>query len=192
MLMNMRLVPHTYTHTPKRAAFTLVELLVVISIIALLSTIAVTAMGSARKQARNTKRISDIKQLATAFYLAYNNNGSYPAGGWACVTTACTGGWVSIGADSTIDGIIFGSNGYMAAKPTDPTGDAKTYGGYVYASNYTPPDCTIRRFHVSGRGISGLYVDNNPRCHLWLGKNMVIKFTKYRMPHVSSSVNLPS
>jgi prepilin-type N-terminal cleavage/methylation domain-containing protein len=41
----------------RRKAFTLVELLVVISIIGLLSTIAVTSLSSARRQSRNAKRM---------------------------------------------------------------------------------------------------------------------------------------
>ena len=62
-----------------KRGFTLVELLVVISIIALLSTIAIVSLGSARAKARDTARIADMKQLATALEQYYADNGGYPA-----------------------------------------------------------------------------------------------------------------
>ncbi len=119
-----------------RRAFTLIELLVVISIIGLLSAIAVVSLGSARVKTRNTKRNTDIKQLALALNLAYDANGSFPNSGstWVCLSSACTGSWGSIAANGTVDGILFGADKYMASKPTDPTGDTKTYGGYLYSN----------------------------------------------------------
>lgn len=58
--------------------FTLVELLVVISIIGLLSTLAIVSLGSAREKARDARRISDIKQIQTALELHYADQGLYP------------------------------------------------------------------------------------------------------------------
>jgi len=56
------------------------ELLVVIAIIGILSSIVIASMTSARQKARDTKRISDIKQLqlALALYADANAN-KYPA-----------------------------------------------------------------------------------------------------------------
>lgn len=48
-----------------RRGFTLIELLVVIAIIGLLSTMAVISLNDARAKARDARRISDVKQLAT-------------------------------------------------------------------------------------------------------------------------------
>jgi len=61
-----------------KKGFTLVELLVVISIIALLSTIAVVSLGSARAKARDTARIADMKQVSTALEQYYADQGGYP------------------------------------------------------------------------------------------------------------------
>lgn len=58
--------------------FTLVELLVVVSIIGLLSTLAVVALGSARVQARDAKRVADVKQMQTALELYFSDNNGYP------------------------------------------------------------------------------------------------------------------
>lgn len=59
-------------------AFTLVELLVVISIIGLMSSITVVSLNSARAQSRDAKRITEINRLQTALELYFDKNGTYP------------------------------------------------------------------------------------------------------------------
>jgi len=59
--------------------FTLVEILVVIAIIGILSSIVLASMGGARAKGRDTKRISDVKQLQLALQLYYDGHDSkYP------------------------------------------------------------------------------------------------------------------
>ncbi len=58
--------------------FTLLELLVVIGIIGLLASIIVVNLTGARKRARDTKRIADVRQLQTANEDYYGKNGKYP------------------------------------------------------------------------------------------------------------------
>lgn len=64
-----------------RKGFTLVELLVVIAIIGLLATIAFIALNQARAKARDAKRVSDVRELASALELYYNDQTTpgYPA-----------------------------------------------------------------------------------------------------------------
>jgi len=63
-----------------KRGFTLIELLVVISIIALLSSVVLSALQTARAKARDTKRVQDIQQLIRAVSLyASDNRGSYPS-----------------------------------------------------------------------------------------------------------------
>jgi uncharacterized protein (TIGR02145 family)/prepilin-type N-terminal cleavage/methylation domain-containing protein len=85
----------------KKQGFTLIELLVVIAIIGILATLAVVALQNARKNARDAKRIADIKQIQTALELYFNDAGAYPA--------------------EVTSSITYGSNVYMATYPTAPT-----------------------------------------------------------------------
>lgn len=59
-------------------AFTLIELLIVVFIVGLLATLAVVSYQQARIRARDSKRISDIKQIETALELFFNENNRYP------------------------------------------------------------------------------------------------------------------
>ncbi|MBI2474140.1 MAG: type II secretion system protein [Candidatus Taylorbacteria bacterium] len=59
-------------------AFTLVELLVVIAIIGILSSVVVVSLNSSRQRARDSKRVSDIKQIQLALAMYQDLNGSYP------------------------------------------------------------------------------------------------------------------
>ena len=65
----------------RRNAFTLVELLVVIGIIALLISMLLPALNKARKAAKSTQCLSNLRQLGAAVYLYLNDNHFvFPAG----------------------------------------------------------------------------------------------------------------
>ncbi len=102
-----------------KKGFTLVELLVVISIIGLLSTIAIVSLGSARAKSRDTKRIADMKQLSTALEQFYSDQGGYPA------VTAALATWVSTAtaptAPATANDIILGGTGATTLTSTNTT-----------------------------------------------------------------------
>jgi len=60
--------------------FTLIELLVVIAIIGILATIVLVSLNTARQKARDVRRISDMRQVALALEMFYDDNTStgYP------------------------------------------------------------------------------------------------------------------
>jgi len=69
--------PKTKTNY-RSMGFTLIEVLLVISIVGLLSTIILTSLRSARFQAIDAKTILDLDGLAKAAELYNAENGSYP------------------------------------------------------------------------------------------------------------------
>jgi len=115
----------------KSKGFTLIELLVVIAIIGILATIVLVSLNSARQKARDSRRVGDMRQIALALEMYYDDNAStgYPGDAdiltcddWAAMVTA-----------------LEASPGYMTKVPTDPGG-----GSVAYAYNTNLADYVLR------------------------------------------------
>jgi prepilin-type N-terminal cleavage/methylation domain-containing protein len=83
--------------TKTSSAFTLIELLVVIAIIAILASIALPAFSAVQERAKQTKDLSNGKQVALALkQFALDNNGNFPnnayGGGLAYEAAPALGG----------------------------------------------------------------------------------------------------
>lgn len=60
------------------AGFSLIELLVAVAIITLLTSIVLATTQTVRSRARDTQRISDVRQMQNALELFYTSNFRYP------------------------------------------------------------------------------------------------------------------
>jgi prepilin-type N-terminal cleavage/methylation domain-containing protein len=111
-------------------AFTLIELLVVIAIIAILSSVVLANLGTARQKGRDGKRVSDMKQIQLALELYYDNNSQYPVSGWSNLTTALNGSYISTTPNDPTSG---NSYGYYAT-PSGCNNSATKCTGYYIGS----------------------------------------------------------
>ncbi len=78
-----------------KAGFTLIEVLISVSIVGLLASLTLVSFGGTQKSARDTQRKSDLKQYAAALEnYATQNSSLYPsrtvASGTSLATTVCT------------------------------------------------------------------------------------------------------
>ena len=92
-----------------RQGFTLIELLVVIAIIGILSSVVLASLNSARKKARDARRLVDIKQVQTALDLYFDANSKYPAGGYSDLSSSLV------------------SENFIPALPSDPLAGGQAY-----------------------------------------------------------------
>lgn len=126
-----------------QSGFTLIEILVVISIIGMISTVAVTAVATARTKARDAKRRADLAQLQKGLELYFNTNGVYPCTGTG---GSCTAGVEWIAATGNCGGAVYGYSGasgyipnlaptFVSLLPADPRPSTGTCSGYNYRSD---------------------------------------------------------
>jgi prepilin-type N-terminal cleavage/methylation domain-containing protein len=115
MILKSKILNHK-----SKLGFTLIEILVVISIIGILATLILARLGGVEKSGRDARRKSDLNQYRTALEnYAIKTNGLYPS-----YTTA-----------GNVTGNICGKlvSSYLATCLTDPREDATYY--YHYLSN---------------------------------------------------------
>lgn len=120
----LRLGVRSKSSSVARSGFTLVELLVVISIIGILAGLLLVNLSGVRERGRDTVRKSDLNQLKTALRLYYNDYQTYPASNGSDQIMGCG----SEGITACTWGGDFGPDGtkYMQL-PLDPLGGDYDY-----------------------------------------------------------------
>jgi prepilin-type N-terminal cleavage/methylation domain-containing protein len=105
----------------KRNGFSLIELLVVISIIASIVALAIPNYLGARQRASDTKKKSEMVQLKSALRLYYNDFNTYPGGTTGVVMNGCGTNGTNSCATTCTPGFASGAacdNVYMKQLPT--------------------------------------------------------------------------
>lgn len=103
-------------HACRQAGFTLIELIVTVTIIAILTVVGMVSYSGTSKKARDNRRMADLEKIRVALELYRQGTGStYPA-------------------DGTLNTTLVPK--YIQAIPTDPKGDSYIYDqtgtGYTY------------------------------------------------------------
>ena len=157
----------------KEVGFTLIEILFVMTIIALLAMIVFIAVGNAQKKARDAIRKADLAEIQKALDIYYYDNpaaGEYPDEGGCdsskgtCGTCPCSGNnWSA--ASGIWDKIVV-DNQIIRILPKDPANDSTHY--YWYE-----PTCDVidAGGDCLGKGCCGYYLG----CRLELEGDYVLK-----------------
>jgi general secretion pathway protein G len=101
--------------------FSLLELLVAVSIIVVLSSVVIAGFHAAREKAQDAQRITELKQMKIALELYHNDHGHYPR--------QSDGANGRIGEGAGVDEAL---SDYMEEVPVDPAGPGNDTYYYYY------------------------------------------------------------
>lgn len=134
-----------------KKGFTLIEMLIVVTIIALLASLILVGMGGARAKTRDSRRIADLHNVMNALELYYAKYGYYPTG-----TFSSSSGWDTFVSTLTSAGIG------VSRVPRDPLDNSDyfyRYGGtetdYVLGALLEQEDATLQE-DVDGGSVYGV------------------------------------
>lgn len=120
--------------------FTLLELLVVVTIIGMLSSVVLASVSAARIKARDARRVSDLKQLQLALQLYYGENSAYPVATQYSSSEPSSSAFY-VNPAGFVPGL---APTYIATLPRDPNGGISSLCGSPYRHEYVyfSPDGT--------------------------------------------------
>ena len=118
----------------KQRAFTLLELLIVMVILALLAGLGLMSFGTIQMKSRDSRRKQDLANVSKALETYYNDYGEYPASANGLIAGCGTDGaencsWGSPWTDDQ-------STLYMSALPQDPASNQNYFYHQVNKNSY--------------------------------------------------------
>ena len=135
--------------------FTMIELLVVISIIGMLISALLGSLSAAKAEARNVRRLTDIREYRTALELFYVDKGYYPYPDDVLGNIVCLGDYSSNACNEGEDGPLYESNTvnnallpYIPSLPTNT--HPINFGNYIL-DGYTYR-CSLETVNNNGCG----------------------------------------
>ena len=116
------------------SGFTIIELMIVMTVIAILAGMALFGLGKAQQQARDSQRIQTLTGVQSLLERYYGDNQTYPSGGFCSMLSTLSGG------------------NYIASNPNDPS----TKGDVCACSKdgNSNPTCNGAKYSYSGGGDS--------------------------------------
>lgn len=144
----------------KNKGFTIVELLIVIVVIAILAAITIVAFNGTQVRARDTARITKVKEISKAIELYQVDNGTYPqildGLGWETVCGSQTESWGHCDRNKILADMLAP---YMKIDPTSLSNATQGNYWYHYTSqatdNYQTYGLMVYLEGTSGQGDGG-------------------------------------
>ncbi len=119
----------------RQAGFTIIEMLIVVTILAMLAGILIPVLEDAAKSSRDARRSADLKNCQAALESYKRVNGTYPDTGDEWFGDMSDNGGYGYDAAGYIPGMV---PDFLPALPKDPDSQYPTAsGGYMYRSNAT-------------------------------------------------------
>jgi prepilin-type N-terminal cleavage/methylation domain-containing protein len=136
------------THSIQKG-FTMIELLVVISIIGVLTTLAIANFTGGQQRARDTSRKNDLRIVRDALetYKLDQTTGTYP-------TPAATNTWTTLMTTLT-------SGTYLKNAVSDPKNGSPAIYVYTYATQNSNTDFTLKACLESSTDTAGTWTNGS-------------------------------
>lgn len=127
----------------RQAGFTIIEMLIVVTILAMLAGILIPVLGDAAKSSRDARRATDLKSVQASLEAYKRANGVYPTTSGAWQGDSLADGGMGYDAGGYIPGMV---PTYAPTLPKDPDSRyPNATAGYAYRS-----DGTDYKFVVKG------------------------------------------
>lgn len=127
------------------SGYTMIEILIVVSIIGFVVAAALYAINASRVRARDTRRLADMKQVQLALNVYYDQNGNFPS---PDIGDGC-GGWDA--GNQTFQLLTNRLAGVMNNPPNDMTAtDCNGYRYYRYSAGSYGCDVSKGAYYVLG------------------------------------------